>query len=207
MNSEKVKSALVHHVPAESVDYCMTLWRLHDFDFRLRKSRVTKIGDFTVRTHRAPRITVNQDLHSYLFLITYVHEVAHVVVHRQFGTRVAGHGKEWKTVFQEILEPILTETVFPEELLRAIRKHMVDPKATTFSDPELMREFRKYDSQSEALTFLRDIPEGAVFGLRGRWFKKGKTNRTRVLCLEVKTRRKYLIPVDSPVENVQLTLL
>ncbi len=207
MNSEKVESALVLHVPAKSLDYCMALWRRYEFDFRLRKSRVTKAGDFTFRANRAPRITVNHDLHPYLFLITYVHEVAHVAVHRQFGNRVAGHGKQWKTAFQQILEPVLTEVIFPDELLLAIRKHMVDPRATTFSDPRLMRVFRQYDSRAKTLTLLSDIPEGAVFGLRGRWFRKGETKRTRVLCHEIKSKRKYLVPVDATVENVQLSFL
>ncbi len=207
MNSEKVQNVLVRHVPAESVDHCMALWHRYDFDFRLRKSRVTKIGDFTFRTDRAARITVNQDLHPYLFLITYIHEVAHVMVHRQFGNRVPGHGNEWKTAFQQILGPVLTESIFPNELLLAIRQHMIDPMATTFSDPGLMKVFRRYDSNAKTVTFLSDIPEGAVFGLRGRWFKKGKTKRTRVLCQEVKSKRKYLVPVDAPVENVQLSFL
>ena len=207
MNAEKVLKALVHHVPAGSVDYCMEVWHRYDFDFRLRKSRVTKVGDFTIRPGRAPRITVNQDLHPYLFLTTYLHEVAHVAVHRHFGNGVAGHGHEWKTAFQQILEPVLTESIFPQELLFAIRRHMADPPATTFSDPELTRVFRKFDPEAMAMIFLSDIPEGAVFGLRGRWFKKGKTQRTRALCQEVKSKRKYLVPVDSPVENVQLSLL
>ena len=37
MNAEKVLKALVHHVPAGSVDYCMEVWHRYDFDFRLRK--------------------------------------------------------------------------------------------------------------------------------------------------------------------------
>src|SRR5258708_6968343 len=171
MNSEKLQKTLTLHVPSESVGHCMELWRRFDFEFRLRKSRITKIGDFTFRPGRALRITVNQDLHPYLFLITYVHEVAHVAVHRQFGNRVDGHGNEWKNTFREILDPVLTQSVFPVELLGAIGKHMADPKATTFSDPDLMHAFRKYDPQARAMMFLSDIPQGSVFGLRGRWFR------------------------------------
>jgi SprT protein len=54
---------------------------------------------------------------------------------------------------------------------------------------------------------LSDIPRGSIFELRGRWFKKEETKRTRVLCQEMKTRRKYLVPADAAVNNVQLSLL
>jgi hypothetical protein len=185
----------------------VSLWHQYPFDFRLRNNRLTKAGDFTVRTNRPSRVTVNRDLHPFLFLVTYIHEVAHVAVHREHGNRVPGHGREWKQTFQNLLGPLLNEEVFPAELLLAIRRHMEDPKATTFSDPVLMQVFRKFDAQAKPQTLLSEIPEGSVFGLRGRWFRKGVTKRTRVLCQEMKTRKKYLVPADAVVENVQLTLL
>jgi hypothetical protein len=207
MSSEKVSSILDTHVPTDSRRYCLDLWERYRFDFRLRKSRISKIGDFTFRNGQIPRITVNRDLHPYLFLITYIHEVAHLEVHRHFGHRVEAHGQEWKKAFQQMLDPVLNQLIFPYDLLVALRKHMADPKATTFSDTRLMHVFRQYDLQAAAATFLSEIPEGSIFALRGRWFKKGKTNRTRVLCQELKTRRKYFVPADAPVENVQLSLL
>jgi hypothetical protein len=207
MDSEKVRFLLEKHVPAAALEYCHGLWKASPFEFKLRKSRATKVGDFTCHPGRTPRITVNQDLHPYMFLLTYVHEVAHLEVHRQFGHRVEGHGVEWKKVFQQTAEPVLHESIFPPDLLAVLRRHMADPPASTFSDSELVQVFRKYDPKSSAQVFLSDIPEGSVFGIRGRWFKKGITKRTRVLCREVKTRRKYFVPVDAPVENVQLSLL
>jgi SprT protein len=207
MTVEKIKLILDRHVPAVAVGYCLDLWHHYNFDFRLRNSRVTKIGDFTFRPGQVPRITVNRDLSHYLFLITYLHEVAHLEVHRQFGHRVEAHGREWKKIFIQILEPVLAESFFPEDVLQALRRHMIDPRATTFSDPELMHVLRRYDPRADALTFLADIPEGSVFGIRGRWFKKGITKRTRALCQEVKSKRKYFVPLDAPVENVQLSFL
>jgi hypothetical protein len=142
-----------------------------------------------------------------LFLLTYIHEVAHLEVHRQFGSRVEGHGQEWKDTFRQMLEPILNELIFPADLLVALRSHMTDPRASTFSDPELVRVLRQYDPHAHTQTYLADIPEGSIFGIRGRWFKKGETKRTRVLCQEIRSKRKYFVPLDAPVENVQLSLL
>jgi SprT protein len=207
MTFEKVQSILQLHTPALAINYCLELWYFYKFDFKLRKSRLTKIGDFTFRTGKAPRITVNQDLHPFMFLTTYIHEVAHLETHKKFGARVESHGSEWKNCFKELLNPVLTKEVFPDELLEGLRAHMADPMATTFSDPALMRIFRKYDERALAVTLLSDIPVGSVFSLRGRWFTKGHARRTRVLCQEIKSKKKYLVPIDAPVENVQLSLL
>jgi hypothetical protein len=207
MNSKKIESLLGQYLPAAAVDYCFGLWLAQPFDFRLRKSRLTKVGDFTCHPGRIPRITLNRDLHPYLFLVTYVHEVAHLEVHRQFDNRAEGHGQEWKRAFRQMLEPVLNELIFPTDLLVALKEHMTDPRASTFSDPELVRVLRQYDPLADTQIFLADIPEGSIFGIRGRWFKKGETKRTRVLCQEIKSKRRYFVPLDAPVENVQLSLL
>ncbi len=205
MNVEKVLTILQTHVPSTAVPYCIELWNNNPFEFRLRKTRVTKIGDFTFRRGQTPRITINRELHSYLFLLTYIHEVAHLVVH-QTRTRSA-HGAEWKSTFQQLLEPLLNEQFFPNDLLSELRRHMIDPMATTFSDPALSKVLRTYEPPSTTKTLLSDIPEGSIFEIRGRWFKKGMKRRTRVLCQEMNSRKKYLVPVDAPIGNVQLSFL
>jgi hypothetical protein len=205
MNVEKVVAILQTHVPSAAVPYCIELWNKNPFDFRLRKNRVTKIGDFTFRKGQVLRITINKDLHSYLFLITYIHEVAHLMVH-QTRSRSA-HGEEWKNMFQQLLQPLLNEQFFPAELLKELRRHMIDPMATTFSDPILSKVLRTYEHPSATKALLSDIPEGSVFEIRGRWFKKGMKRRTRVLCQELNSRKKYLVPIDAPIGNAQLSFL
>jgi SprT protein len=205
MDSGSIHTILTKHVPATSVGYCHSLWARYSFDFTLRKSRLTKIGDFCSQPGKSPRITINQDLEPYLFLTTYIHEIAHLEVFLHYGHRVESHGPEWKSEFQKLLGPVMVSDVFPSDLLAALHKHMANPKATMYSDSKLMRVFRKYDHRSATITFLCDIPSGSIFELRGRWFRKEETKRTRVLCQEVKTKRKYLVPADAEVRNVQLS--
>lgn len=209
MNSavEKITNILNTHVPAPAVPYCLQLWQSNPFKFKLRKSRQTKIGDFSCKHGQAPQITVNNDLHPYLFLITYVHEVAHLHVHKQYGNRVEGHGEEWKNTFRELMIPVMTPEIFSEKILRGLKRHMVNPKASTYSDTELTELLRSVDAKWSRAILLSEIPEGSLFGLHGKWFRKGALQRTRVLCLELKTKRKFLVPADMPVENAQLSLL
>jgi len=207
MDLKKVESILSQHAPAQAVNYCTRLWEELPFTFKLRKSRLSKVGDFTCRSGQSPQITVNKDLHPFLFLMTYVHEVAHHRVHKALGFKAEAHGEDWKATFQTLMAPLLTIEIFPEPLLAGLQKHMASPKASSFSDSELTHLFRSLNERERSAVLLSHIPEGSIFHLHGRWFKKGKLRRTRVLCHEVKTRKQYLVPVDVPVSNTQLALL
>lgn len=208
MNSEKLYSILKSHIPLQALEYCFQLWSQNPFELKLSESRQTKIGDFTSRRSAArPRITLNNDLNPFLFLLTFIHEVAHLHVYLRFGNRVDPHGDEWKSKFQELMFPLLQESVFPSEILHELRRHLVNPKASSFADTNLTRVLRLYDVNSGSMATLSDIPEGSIFRLHNRFFKKGKLRRTRVLCREVKTKRHYLVPADSLVSDVQLSLL
>jgi len=205
--AEKLNTILLKHIPAPAVQYSFQLWQSKPFKFKLRKSRQSKVGDFSCKHGHTPQITINDDLHPYLFLITYIHEVAHLHVHVQYGHRVEAHGEEWKDTFRELLRPVMTPDIFPDKLLRGLKRHMVNPKASTFSDTEMTELLRNADPKWSRATLLSEIPEGSLFGLQGKWFRKGTLQRTRVLCLELKTKRKFLVPADMPVESAQLSLL
>ena len=207
MNLKTIQEILTQHVPANAVEYCTHLWQERPFNFKLRKARQSKVGDFSCRTGHTPQITVNRDLHPCLFLMTYIHEVAHLRVHQLHGFKAEAHGGEWKQAFQDLMEPLLNSEIFPEPLLSGLKKHMATPKASSFADSELTHLFRSLDGREKEAVLLSHIPEGSVFHLQGRWFKKGKLRRTRVLCKEVNSKRQYLVPVDAVISNAQLSLL
>ena len=207
MTSEKVFTILQTHVPASSVEYCLNLWKQSPFELKVTKSRQTKVGDFTSRrTKNHPRITLNNDLNQYLFLVTYVHEVAHLRVYLQYGSSVDPHGDQWKSTFTNLMVPLLWENVFPDEILHELRRHMINPKASSFADTILTQAFRKFDRNTSQME-LSDVPEGSIFRLQGKYFKKGKLRRTRVLCRELQSKRDYLVPADALVSDIQLSLL
>ena len=201
MTSSEFHLLLEKHVPQPAVAYCFSLWQEKPFQLRLRKSRVSKVGDFSCRPGKEPTITVNADSHPNLFLITYVHEVAHFRVHTEFGRRTAPHGKEWKNTFRQLCQPLLDGNVFPPDVNHQLTLHLHNPKASSFSDTHLNRMLRKHDDRLSTATLLGDIPEGSEFQIRGRWFIKGKMKRTRIVCRELKTRRNYLIAMDAIIGN------
>jgi len=208
MKAEKVYATLEKHITPAAVQYCFSLWQRSPFELKLTKTRQTKVGDFTSRRSAAhPRITLNHDLNTHLFLLTYIHEVAHLFVHLRYGSRVDPHGEEWKNSFKELLAPLMQENAFPLEILHELKRHMVNPKASSFADTNLTKVLRQYDEDQQQSVVLSEIPEGSTFSIRKRYFRKGKLRRTRFLCQEIKTRRNYLVPCDAQVTNVQLSLL
>jgi hypothetical protein len=208
MNEEKIYLTLQKHVPQSSLAYCFALWRSSPFELKITKTRQSKVGDFTSRKDiRHPRITLNHDLNPYLFLVTYIHEVAHLYVFLKHGNRTDPHGDEWKNAFKHLMSPVLKDSIFPLEILHLLESHMANPKASSFADAELTRAFRLFDKNASQFACLSDLPEGSIFEFQHRFFKKGKLKRTRIVCSEIKTRRNYLIPAEVLVSNVQLSLL
>jgi Uncharacterized protein conserved in bacteria len=208
MDTKKIYSTLQAHVPETALPYCYQLWHETPFQLKITRTRQTKVGDFTSKNSIGhPRITLNHELNPYLFLTTYVHEVAHLRVHLQYGNRVDPHGEEWKARFRLLMHPMLNRNIFPEDIFVELERHMANPKASSFADTDLTKVFRRYDKDAGQYATLSDIPEGSIFRFQGRFFKKGKIRRTRVLCHEVKTKRNYLVPADVLVSGVQLSLL
>jgi SprT protein len=208
MTETQVLNTLQLHLPEKAVPYCLGLWQEKPFTLKLTKSRQTKIGDFMCKHgSRHARITLNHDLNPFTFLITYVHEVAHLHVFFEFGHKAEPHGDHWKTAFQKLLAPVLSPEIFPERILEPLSQHMINPKASSFADAALTKALRSFDEHAHSDIVLSDIPEGSTFKLNGRYFKKGKLKRTRVLCKELNTRRQYLVPAEALVIDVQLSLL
>ncbi len=184
------------HLPESAVPYCLQLWEERPFHFFVKPPRNTKLGDFRYRKDQTIQtITLNSDLNPYQFLLTYIHEVAHLRAFTRFGTTHAPHGLEWKGVFKQLLEPLLIESVFPRDILVPLKLHMRNPSASSARDLFLMKEMSKYDTTSKENSgfFLADIPPQSHFVLAGRKFKKGETRRTRILCEELATGKKYLV--------------
>lgn len=184
------------HLPPQAIPYCIQLWEACPFDFFVKPPRNTKLGDFRYQKGSATQtITLNSDLNRYQFLITYIHEVAHLRAFTQFGPSHAPHGPAWKTLFKQLMVPILTEPIFPRDLLVPLKLHMKNPAASSTRDLFLMKELSKYDTNltPEMPNFLADLAPQATFLLAGRTFKKGETRRTRILCEEVATGKKFLV--------------
>ncbi|MFY0689969.1 MAG: transcription elongation protein SprT [Cyclobacteriaceae bacterium] len=190
---DPARSVFERFVPAPAVDYCAQLYHHLNFEFKVKRSRKTKFGDFRFDPRiKKYTITVNNDLNPYAFLITYLHEVAHLVTSRDHGRKVLPHGKEWKANFKKATLPVLNDQVFPKEVLQSLAKYLINPKASSCSDPILYQVLKQYDAPSDKV-LLKTLQPGDEFEFNGKIFKYLSKRRTRIECIELKTNRHYLI--------------
>lgn len=191
----------INFIPPAAYKYCKALSNSYTFNLKIKNSRLTKLGDFKHdKLAKQFTISVNKDLNPYQFLITYIHELAHLKVAVDHPSSTKAHGNEWKTAFRELLNPVLTLEVFPEPLFSILKKHMKNPKATAGSDPKLWATLKTFDLDAGEAT-LNSIDEGSDFIFRKKKFTKLKKRRTRVLCKESKSGRLYLIPGIADVQQ------
>lgn len=187
------KEVFFQYFPASAVDYCFQLWLDHKFHFKINKKRQTRLGDYRYNpAQKLHTITVNADLNPFSFLVTYLHEVAHLTNQVKHGSHVNPHGKEWKTEFIAISKPVLNTEVFPSFVLKALHDYFKNPKASSCSDHGLQKALQWFDEGGDHL-YLSDIQIGKLFEFNQRKFQKEEIRRTRVLCKEIKTGKKYLI--------------
>ncbi len=203
MHQKKYVELLERFLPSDAVHYCYDLWINYPFHLKITRSRQSKLGDYRYSPNqKSHTITINQNLNPYNFLITYIHEVAHLVTHVQYNGRILPHGKEWKKTFQELMMPMLSNLVFPDDILRPLMKYMKNPAASSCSDPGLFKALRQYDEET-SLVMLSELLSGEQFIFHHRFFTKEKIRRTKVLCTEVHSGKKYLIPQLAMVLKVE----
>lgn len=173
----------------------------YKFSFTVTKERKSKLGDFSVRKGQTPKITVNGTLNPYSFLITFLHELAHLAVYISHGRKIKPHGPEWKQQFQDFLLLSIKHQLFPDELLKEVLLFTTNPKASTAASPELMKALAQFDNNSteKNTLYLDDIATDNIFIFRNQRYKKLEKRRTRVLCERLTDNRQYTISGHAEV--------
>ena len=188
---------LKRYFPEAAVLMVGAIYEQRRFKLHFKRPRSSKLGDF--RPPRTPNgicsITLNLDLNPYQMLITYVHEVAHYDVYQQYGSRqVQPHGTEWQKQFAALLQPFMTDSIFPNDIRVALQKHLQHIKASSTADQNLQRVLRKYDKNVTTVTTVESLPDGARFTLKnGLVFQKGEKQRTRYKCYCETNGRWYFV--------------
>ncbi len=196
-------SVLYKYLPGLAVQPLTALLETHKVHLKIVNERVTRHGDYRPLPHGGHRITINANLNKYRFLITLVHEIAHLVAFKKYGRTIKPHGAEWKITFQHLMLPFLRPDIFPADLLPILAKHFRNPKASSDTDASMSIALKSYDVVDSNKNYIFELVEGALFMSRdGRTFKKGQQLRKRYQCIETTTGRVYLFQ-----PNAQITLL
>lgn len=172
---------------------------------KITRSRSTKLGDYRPpQRGQSHLITINHDLNPYSFLITLVHELAHLRTWQKHKNKVNPHGKEWKHEYKHLMRHFMDTAHLPQDINQALKRYMSDPAASSCSDIHLQKALKAYDNRPENILYLEEAPENCLFKLEnGMIFRKGKKLRKRYTCINVITKREYYVSSLAEIELIQ----
>ena len=198
------------HIPPSAWKYVLDLLLEYPVVVQIVPHRVTKLGDY-----RPPhpgecyhRITVNEDLNIYAFLVTLLHELAHLrvaTIHAAETTRRRPHGPEWKREFVAIIKPLIDESMVPSDLCVALAASLQRPRAATCSNRLLALALSQYDQIGDNSVHVEQLEVGACFQLHdGRQFMLGDRVRSRYRCIELSSGVEFRIHYLARVVRFEL---
>ena len=194
--------ALRPYLPQGSFEPVLEYIRFYNVRLTITRKRKSLLGDYRhAHDGKGHRISVNGDLNPYSFLITLLHEIAHLVTFEKYGRKVQPHGREWKSAFSGILSLFIEKNIFPENIQSALQSSLKNPAASSCADDALLRVLKNYDARKEQIIFIEELSGGELFKTAdGRIFERGEKIRKRYKCKEPATGKLYLF---SPVYEVR----
>ncbi len=198
-----MNNILEKYLPERAVAPCLELLQESQVHLKIVNERVTRHGDYRRMQDGRHKITVNASLNKYRFLITLVHEIAHLLAFKKYGRGIKPHGKEWKRTFQHLMLPFIRPEIFPTKLLPLLAQHFRNPKASSSTDARLSVALKSFDEQPRDKSYVFELPLGCVFRLyNGKLYKKGNRRVKRYECLEIETGKIYLFQPNAEVELI-----
>lgn len=195
-----MQQTLQEYIPQDAISKVVELLEHEQVTVKIKTERKTKHGDYKRLPNGRHQITVNANLNPYRFLITLVHEIAHLEAFKTYGRLIKPHGIEWKRTFQHLMLPFLNPDIFPSQLLPSLARHFKNPKASSDTDTNLALALKQFDEPNDK-TYIFEVPFGSNFMLyNGKLFKKGNKRVKRYECTEVKTGRIYLFNPNAEVD-------
>ena len=143
---------------------------------------------------------INNNLNQYSFLVTLVHEIAHLYNHKTYGRKVKPHGAEWKSYFQQLMQPFLEDDTFPANVQKALEEYMGNPAASSCTDQNLYLQLEKHNYLDEQVTRVGDLKPGDKFVYKNRLFLVEHKLRTRYSCIEIPSKKKYRFSAIAEIE-------
>lgn len=194
---------LAKYIPPNAVEPVFQLIKEYGVHLKIVNERKTRHGDYRKMLDGRLQITVNGSLNSYRFLITLIHEIAHLKAFKEFGSQIKPHGKEWKRTFTYLMLPFIHPKIFPQDLLPYLARHFKNPKASSDTDAQLSIKLKTYDIPNNK-NYIFELPLGSIFKIyNGKMFKKGHQRVKRFECVEMNTGKVYLFQPNAEVQFVK----
>ena len=196
-----MSEVLSKYLPEHAVVSVFELIKSNSVHLKIVNERQTRHGDYRKAINGKHEITVNANLNKYRFLITLVHEIAHLAAFEKYGRMIKPHGNEWKLTFQRLMVPFIRPEIFPHSVLPLVANHFRNPTASSDTDARLAYALKQFDERKPDILFIHELPTGSLFRIKnGKIFRKNGLRVKRYECLELKTGKLYLFNANAEVE-------
>ena len=208
---EQYRRILSNHLPPQAVDWVYSYLDRHRVHFHITRQRTSKLGDYrwpqAAGGHDYHEISVNGDLNRYLFLWVFLHEAAHLETHLKHPG-AAPHGHEWQGEYARLIAD--HAHCFPPEvhdlLARYVRRIPLSRPLLRQIEETLHHHddgYRPEEHQTlDRLLAGRPNPTDIRFRLKSRpdmELLPLERRRTRWLCLEPATGRRYTVSANAEI--------
>ncbi|MBN1339122.1 MAG: hypothetical protein JXA03_07355 [Bacteroidales bacterium] len=196
---DKGREILQKHLPEAALDPVMAFLKHYKVFLKISRARTSKLGDYRPPIRYCNhRISVNYNLNPYHFLVTLLHEFAHLLTWEKYRSHVMPHGREWKSNYALLLAEYMNYGIFPPDLHAALAKIAGNPGYSTATDDRINKMLASYNREKQIT--LEDIPLNSVFRIHnGMVFIKLEKLKKRYRCKRLDNRRIYSV---SPAMEV-----
>jgi SprT protein len=157
---------------------------------KLVKPRKRKLGDYRFfPEHNQHQITINNDLSENLFLLTFIHELAHKRTFEKHGRNVKPHGIQWKKCFQIML----IEGLEVSESL-TVKKTLIE----SIDNPKACIHIKDVNYKGLTVVDLK-LNDTFIVTYSSEKFILKKKRRTRYSCIKIRDGKQYSISADAHV--------
>ena len=110
----------------------------------------------------------------------------------------------WKHEFKLLLHPLIHHSIFPQDVILALRRYVSNPAASSCTDLNLARTLKIYDRDAEEFIHVEDIPMKGLFAFDdGSIFRKDQKLRKNYKCTNIKSGKVYLVNPIAKVRAVE----
>jgi SprT protein len=197
---EKILSPFL---PEGAFDLVGKWLQVKDLQIKISSRKGHRLGSYQRDPAGNQKILINRNQDCYSFLITLVHEIAHMQVRMGTRKKIQPHGTEWKLTFGRLLSETAQLPSLPSDVRGMMLEMANAPMSRQYARVGSGKVLLRYNSKPEFGHLLADLSEGERFATPdGKIYTRGIKLRTRYKCRREGTSAWYLVGEAVPVRRI-----
>lgn len=187
--ADMVPQVLGHYLEGPGLQLARQQWLQHQFELVITRPRKSRYGTCIKRGNHFT-ITLNANLTKPHFIITYLHEVAHLIDQKDRKRPARAHGPSWQRIYRELIEVGLSLDAFPYQIVKPLKASLANVKSATGLNEALaiaLGMHQEGEAPTEGTILLKELKAGDVFIYGDRHYVLLTNLRSTMECQEANT--------------------